>query len=69
MVVKNYLRNKGKQWTPAEEKKLIKMAKANTPTGVIGFKLGRPKGGVSSKASDLKISLKPTNKSPYNRRK
>ena len=45
------------------------MAKGNTPTRVIGLKLGRPPGGVSAKAAEKKISLKPTNQSPYNRRK
>jgi hypothetical protein len=43
------------------------LAKQNTPTRVIGLKLGRPVGGVQSKASELGVSLKPTNQSPYNR--
>jgi len=41
----------------------------NTPTRVIGLKLGRTPEAVRSKASDESISLKPTNQSPYNRRK
>ena len=36
---------------------------------VMGLKLGRTPAAVSSKASDLGVSLKPTNQSPYNRRK
>jgi hypothetical protein len=45
------------------------LAKGNTPTRVIGLKLGRTPAGVSSKASQKKISLAPPNQSPYNRRK
>lgn len=64
-----YIRNAGKQWTSQEEKKLVRLAKENTPTRVIGLKLGRPVGGVRGKAQELDISLRPTNQSPYNRRK
>jgi hypothetical protein len=64
-----YIRNAGKQWTPQEERQLSQLAKQNTPTRVIGLKLGRPEGGVRAKASDLDISLRPTNQSPYNRKK
>lgn len=62
-------RNTGKPWTPAEVKELKQMAKENTPTRVAGFKLGRTPDAVRSKASEEGISLKPTNQSPYNRRK
>ena len=68
-MVKKYLRNIGKQWTSAEEVKLESLTKKNTPTRVIGLILGRPVNGVRSKASNLSISLKPTNQSPYNRKK
>lgn len=64
-----YTRNAGKQWTSQEEKKLVQLAKENTPTRIIGLKLGRPVGGVRGKAQELDISLRPTNQSPYNRRK
>ncbi len=64
-----YIRNTGKQWTAQEEKKLVQLAKENTPTRVIGLKLGRPVGGVRGKAQELEVSLRPTNQSPYNRRK
>ena len=64
-----YIRNAGKQWTPSEQKTLKTLATENTPTRVIGLKLGRPVGGVQNKASELGISLKPTNQSPYNRKK
>ena len=64
-----YNRNTGKQWTPNEEKKLEQLAEKNTPTRVIGFKLGRTVNSVYKKASELDISLNPTNQSPYNRKK
>jgi len=64
-----YIRNAGKQWTSQEEKKLVQLAKENTPTRVIGLKIGRPVGGVRGKAQELDISLRPTNQSPYNRTK
>lgn len=66
---KKYIKNAGKQWTSAEEKKLKELAKGNTPTRVIGLKLGRPEGGVRAKASELDVSLSPTNQPPYNRKK
>jgi hypothetical protein len=62
-------KNSGKPWSPAEVKQLETLAKGNTPTRVIGLKLGRTPDAVASKASNEKISLKPTNQSPYNRRK
>ena len=62
-------RNTGKTWTPAEVKQVKQLAKENTPTPVIGLKLGRTPGAVQNKASEQGISLKPTNQSPYNRQK
>ena len=62
-------RNTGKSWTKTEVSQLNTLAKNNTPTRVIGLKLGRTENAVRSKASENKISLKPTNQSPYNRRK
>jgi hypothetical protein len=44
------------------------LAKGNTPTRVIGLKMGRTEGAIQSKATDLGVSLKPTNQSPYNRK-
>lgn len=64
-----YIRNAGKHWTGQEEKNLVKLAKQNTPTRVIGLKLGRPEAGVYAKASHLGVSLNPKNQSPYNRHK
>jgi len=60
-------RNSGKVWSRQEIAQLRKLAKENTPTRVIGLELGRTDPAVRSKASELGISLKPTNQSPYNR--
>ena len=68
-MTKKYIRNSGKHWTSDEENKLFTLALGNTPTGLIGLKLGRPTAGVRAKAQELGVSLKPTNQSPYNRRK
>jgi len=57
--------NSGKAWTPADIKQLKQLAKENTPTRVIGLKLGRTPDAVYAKAGDENISLKPTNQSPY----
>ena len=62
-----YERNAGKQWNRAEVNSMKKLVQQNTPTRVIGLKLGRPVSGVYAKASGERISLKPTNQSPYNR--
>jgi hypothetical protein len=62
-------KNNNKTWTSTEVKKLTEMAKGNTPTRVIALKLERTPSAVQNKASQKNISLKPTNQSPYNRRK
>ncbi len=61
-------RNSGKAWTAADRAELAKLASGNTPTRVIGFKLGRTPSAVQAQASKQRVSLKPTNQSPYNRR-
>jgi len=63
-----YVRNAGKHWTRQEICDMREMVSQNTPTKVIGLKLGRPVAGVYAKASEENISLKPTNQSPYGRR-
>jgi hypothetical protein len=62
-------KNSGKQWSPSEVSKLRSLAKENTPTRVIGLKLGRTPAAVQSKASQKGISLKPTNQRPYGTKK
>jgi hypothetical protein len=57
------------EWTTAQERELGRLADGNTPTRVIGLKLGRTPAAVQNKASELDISLRPNNQSPYNRRK
>lgn len=60
--------SRGKAWGSSDVSKLKKLANQNTPTRVMGFKLGRTPDAVQSKASEMGLSLKPTNQSPYNRR-
>lgn len=61
--------NHGKAWTRSDVSEMKQLVAQNTPTRVIGLKLGRTEDAVQSKASAEEISLKPTNQSPYNRRK
>lgn len=60
--------NHGNAWSGSDDARLRQLAKQNTPTRVMGLKLGRTEDSVRSHASDLGVSLKPTNQSPYNRR-
>jgi hypothetical protein len=62
-------KNNGKAWSPADVQQLSKLAHANTPTRVIALKMERTPSAIQAKASNESISLKPTNQSPYNRRK
>lgn len=61
-------RNTGTRWTQAQVATMRQLAGHNTPTRVIGLKLGRSPAAVQSKASAKGISLKPVNQSPYGRR-
>lgn len=61
--------NHGKPWTPAANKELRSLAAGNTPTRVVGLKLGRTPDAVYSQASNLGLSLKPTNQRPYGTKK
>lgn len=64
-----YKRNSGKNWTDKDIAQLKFLAKSNTPTRVIGLKLGRTSASIYTKASDENVDLKPTNQHPYNRSK
>lgn len=64
-----YNRNSGKAWTSSDIAQLKDLANRNTPTRVIGLKIGRTEDAVRSKASDLGVPLKPTNQSPSDRKK
>lgn len=62
-------KNHGKGWTPSDTKQLQTLVGQNTPTRVMGLKLGRTPEAVQNKASELGVSLKPTNQSPYGTKK
>jgi hypothetical protein len=62
-------RNSGKSWTASGKQQLRQLAKQNTPTRVIGLRMGRSEAAVRSQAAKQNTSLKPTNQSPYNRSK
>jgi len=57
--------NSGKPWTPSQDTQLRREAGGNTPTRVIALHLGRSEDSIRGRASDLSVSLKPTNRSPY----
>lgn len=46
-------RNTGKPWTPQEKRDLTSFASQNTPTRVIGLKLGRTPEAVQSQTTDV----------------
>lgn len=62
-------KNQGKSWKPSDVRQLKDLARGNTPTRVMGLKLGRTPEAVQQKASQEGVSLKPTNQRPYNRQK
>lgn len=61
--------NSGKAWTPAADKQLRTLAQGNTPTRIIALKMGRTPDAVAGHASQVGVSLKPTNQSPYGTKK
>jgi len=60
-------RNTGKTWNKSDVVEMKELARKNTPTRIIGLKLGRTESAIYKKASQEGISLKPNNQSPYNR--
>lgn len=60
--------NHHQPWSHQETVNLQILALHNTPTRLIGLKLGRTEDAVRAKASEHHISLAPWNQSPYNRR-
>lgn len=58
-------RNNGQPWSREDVKELKALAKQNTPTRVIGLKLGRTEASIRGKVRGENISLKPANRSPY----
>ncbi|TXR49557.1 hypothetical protein [Phyllobacterium endophyticum] len=61
--------NYNRAWTEAQEKHLKELAKENTPTRVMGVKLGRTPSSIYKKASELGVSLKLVNQVPFHRKK
>lgn len=61
--------NHGQNWTPKDDANLRRLARGNTPTRIAALMLGRTPGAVQQHASEIGVSLKPTNQSPCNRRK
>lgn len=62
-------KNHGKDWSPKDMQQLKREVKQNTPTRVLALHLGRTPAAVQQKASTERISLKPTNQSPYGNKK
>jgi hypothetical protein len=60
-------KNHGKPWTTAQKRKLAQLAPTR-PAGIIAWLLGRSKAAIYGQASAQGTSLKPTNRSPHNRR-
>ena len=61
--------NTGKRWTPMQLRQLRQLARQNTPTRVIGLKLGRTENAVRTKAREKGVSLKLKSPSSYYRGK
>lgn len=61
--------NTGKRWTATQVKQLRQLARQNTPTRVIGIKLGRTENAIRTKASETGVSLKSRNQSSFYRPK
>lgn len=61
--------NTGKPWTDTQVKQLRQLAGQNTPTRVIGLKLGRTENAIRTKASEKGVSLKSRNQSSFYRPK
>ena len=58
-------KNHKKSWTKDDDRELVRLTKENTPTRIIALKMERTEDAVRSHAAISKISLRPTNRSPY----
>jgi hypothetical protein len=58
-------RNSGKAWSAQDQAQLRQLAAGNTPTRVIGLKLGRTPEAIYSQAAKQQTSLEPPNQRPY----
>jgi len=61
--------NQGKPWTSRDVSALDTLAKANTPTRLIAFTMGRTLEAIYRKAKQKGISLKSTSRFPYGTKK
>ncbi len=61
-------RNQREPWTKEDLKELKMLIKENTPTRVIGLKLGRTVESIEAEVAKEGLSLKPRNQSPYGSR-
>jgi hypothetical protein len=59
-----YKRHSREPWGRSDVQTLRQLARENTPTRVIGLKLGRTETAIRGKAQREGISLKPVNRSP-----
>jgi len=59
----------GQAWSAGDVRQLRAEAAQNTPTRVLGIHLQRTPGAVAAKASEIRLSLKPTNQRPYGTKK
>ena len=57
-------RHHAEDWSAVNIRELKELIKGNTPTRVIGVKLGRTETSIRDKVRELGLSLKPTNQSP-----
>jgi hypothetical protein len=57
-------RHHDETWVATEVRELKGMLKENTPTRVIGLKLGRTEAAIRDKVRELGLSLMPVNRSP-----
>ena len=64
-----YTGNKNKDLTARDARELKTLVRGNTPTRVIGLKLGRTETSIRGKARREGLSLRPANRTPYNRSK
>jgi hypothetical protein len=59
--------NEGTAWSRDDIETLAELIAQNTPTRIIGLKLGRSETSIYQKAAELNLSVKPVNQAPYNR--
>jgi hypothetical protein len=61
--------NHREAWTGADDRQLRNLAKENTPTPLIAWKMKRTEAAIRGHASEIDLSLKPTNQAPYGPRR